>query len=154
MSSPEPPVQIGSAPITSAEKASFVKAMFEGIKKPSAKAETPAPEVEILRKIPAPVETIVRPTPESATAIDFASALEAKLSGGELDVLTPEAMQKLLAALCKLYGANIEAGNDFPALNGRMAASGTDVMILCGALLQAADLQVFELGMWQSWSGR
>ena len=35
----------------------------------------------------------------------------------------------------------------------RFSVTGTDAMILCGALLKAVDLQVFELGMWQSWSG-
>jgi hypothetical protein len=32
--------------------------------------------------------------------------------------------------------------------------SPTDVMITASALLKAADLQVFELGMWQSYTGR
>ena len=58
-----------------------------------------------------------------------------------------------MAALCKLYAANMEAGDKFPVVKDRFAVTGTDAMILCGALLKAVDLQVFELGMWQSWSG-
>jgi hypothetical protein len=58
-----------------------------------------------------------------------------------------------MGAICKIYGANQESGNKYPILSGRMAVTGTDVMITCGGLLKAADLQVFELGMWQSWTG-
>ena len=32
--------------------------------------------------------------------------------------------------------------------------SATDVMVTASGLLRAADLAVFELGMWQSWTGR
>ena len=32
--------------------------------------------------------------------------------------------------------------------------SATDVMVTASGLLKAADLAVFELGMWQSWTGR
>ena len=30
----------------------------------------------------------------------------------------------------------------------------TDVMVAASGLLKAANLAVFELGMWQSWTGR
>ena len=58
-----------------------------------------------------------------------------------------------MTVLAKIYAANVEAGNKYPVVGNRMAISGTEAMILCGALLKAVDLQVFELGMWQSWSG-
>ena len=32
--------------------------------------------------------------------------------------------------------------------------SATEVMVTASGLLKAADLAVFELGMWQSWTGR
>ena len=34
------------------------------------------------------------------------------------------------------------------------AATATDVMVAVTAMLKAVNLQVFELGMWQAWSGR
>ena len=89
----------------------------------------------------------------AAQALALATLLEQKFGSGELDVLTPEALQALMGVLCKIYGANQEEGNKFPILSGRAAVTGTDVMIACGGLLKAVDLQVFELGMWQSWSG-
>ena len=145
------------AGMTRQDKANFIKSMMEGIKpkgaaKPKAPAEQPK-KVEILRKISAPVKVPSRQTPESVEALKFASALETKLASGEFDVLTPEAFQTLMAAMCKLYSANAEAGNKFSVVEGRLAITGTDAMIVCGGLLKAVDLQVFELGMWQSWSG-
>ena len=90
----------------------------------------------------------------SERAIAMAREIELATLNGKLDAISPQAMQVILAALSKAYGANVEAGQAYPALAGQAAVSGTDVLTLCGALLKAADLQVFELGMWQSWTGR
>ncbi len=117
-----------------------------------AKAEK-APKVEILRKISAPVRVESRQTPESAQALALVALLEAKFAEGELDVLTPEATQALMGVICRIYSANQESGNKYSLLSGRAAVTGTDAMITCSSLLKAVDLQVFELGMWQSWSG-
>jgi N-methylhydantoinase A len=50
-----------------------------------------------------------------------------------------------------LHGSTI-AINTILERTGRVAP--TDVMITASGLLKAADLQVFELGMWQSYTGR
>ena len=39
-------------------------------------------------------------------------------------------------------------------LADRQSASPTEIMTMTSALLKAANLAVFELGMWQSWTGR
>lgn len=152
-----------------ADKAAFLKAMMQGIqpgsvaaeksaakkKAPGAKkvpAQAPAPKVEVLRKISGGGAVVN--TPQSALALDLAKQIEAALADGNIDSLQPHAVQALMAALCKVYSANEDVGNRYPILSGRMAVTGTDVMIVCGALLRAVDLQVFELGMWQSWAGR
>lgn len=148
---------------TPQEKADFLKAMSKGItpnteaarkveakkKTASAKAE-PAAKVEVLRRISAPAA--VQSTPESAEALRFAASIEKLLADGDLEKLQPHAQQALIAALCKYYAANSDAGNRYGALGQRSAVTATDVMVMCGALLKAVDLQVFELGMWQSWS--
>jgi len=90
----------------------------------------------------------------SERAIAIAREIDLATLNGKLDALSPQAMQAIIAALAKAYGANVEAGQAYPVLAGPAAVSGTDVLTLCGALLKAADLQVFELGMWQSWTGR
>jgi len=151
---------------SSQDKAAFLKAMSKGIvpntaaartvarksgkKVEAAPAPAGAPKVEVLRRIPAPEKVI--DTPLSAEAGRLAATIERLVEKGELETLQPHAQQALLAALCKLYGANSEAGNRYGALGPRSAVSATEVMIMCGALLKAVDLQVFELGMWQSWS--
>jgi len=152
-----------------ADKAAFLKAMMQGIKPGSVAAEksaakkkppavkksapeAPAPKVEVLRRISG--AAAVANTPQSAMALDLAKQIEEALANGEIDKLQPHAVQALMAALCKVYSANEDVGNRYPILSGRMAVTGTDVMIVCGALLRAVDLQVFELGMWQSWAGR
>lgn len=135
------------------DKAHFVKAMWEGVKPRGATVEAEPPKVEVLRKISAPVTPPQRHTAESEEALKLAKLLESKLAAGEFEALTPQAMQALMAVLCKMYSASAEAGDRYPILQDRMSVTGTDAMIVCGALLRAVDLQVFELGMWQSWSG-
>jgi hypothetical protein len=84
----------------------------------------------------------------------LATELDKALEAGALDVLSPEALQALLAALCKNYSARVEAGEDFLPLSQRGRCTPTDVMVTASKLLKSANLQVFELGMWQSWTGR
>ena len=163
----EPHASVEASALVGEDKVHFVKAMWEGVPPKGAKAKAAkpakakaekakaekAPKVEILRKISAPTRVQSRQTPESTQALTLVGALEAKFEAGELDVLTPEATQALVGVICKIYGANQESGNKYPLLSGRAAVTGTDAMIACSALLKAVDLQVFELGMWQSWSG-
>jgi hypothetical protein len=140
----------GIAPGTDAARTVARKSGKKGEAAAPAAAAPEAPKVEVLRRIPAPVKVV--DTPESAHALEFAARIEKMVENGDLQTLQPHAQQALIAALCKLYAANTEAGERYPALGQRSAVSATDVMILCGALLKAVDLQVFELGMWQSWS--
>src|SRR5262245_42220536 len=90
----------------------------------------------------------------SADATKLAAEIERALQDGKLDTLAPEAFQRLMAALCKSYGVQHEAGADFLPLADRMSASPTEIMMIASGLLKAANLAVFELGMWQSWTGR
>ena len=59
-----------------------------------------------------------------------------------------------MAALCKVYSQQIQAGEPESALDMSTGVSPTDVMITASGILKSANLQVFELGMWQSWTGR
>jgi len=89
---------------------------------------------------------------DEATAL--AARIERDLRDGRSDTLTPQAFQALMAALCKSYGTQLEAGVQFLPLASQTSASPTEVMTTTSALLKAANLAVFELGMWQSWTGR
>jgi hypothetical protein len=89
----------------------------------------------------------------SADAKKLAATLERGIVDGKLDVVTAEALQKLIAAACRVYTARLEAGEQFTPIP-KNSISATDVMVTASGLLKAADLAVFELGMWQSWTGR
>lgn len=159
--------EMAAGKTSSKDKAAFLKALAAGIAPDTEAARTVAkksgsaparalakppqpPKVEVLRRIPAPAPVV--DTPASAEALALAASIEKALADGRIDVLQPHAQQALVAALVKLYAANAEAGERYAVLGQRAAVTATDVMITCGALLKAVDLQVFELGMWQSWS--
>jgi hypothetical protein len=86
------------------------------------------------------------PNGGSAQAKRLAAELERALASGRRDLLS--------AAVCKTYAAQVEAGEQVLPLPQRGGATATDVMITASGLLKAANLAVFELGMWQSWTGR
>jgi hypothetical protein len=104
----------------------------------------------------APVEPTGRPAASgSDDARRLAAEIEKGLADGRLDTLSPEAFQALMSALCRLYGARSEAGaDDLPLKERAGGVANTDVMLMASALLRSANLAVFELGMWQSWTGR
>ena len=90
----------------------------------------------------------------SAEATRLAADIERGLADGRIDLLTPQALQALMAAACKAFAAQIEAGNPVAALAQRTTVTPTEVMVTASGLLRATNLAVFELGMWQSWTGR
>ena len=90
----------------------------------------------------------------SAEAKRLASEMERALADGRRDLISPEALQALMAAVCKTYAAQVEAGEQVLPLPRRGGATATEVMVTASGLLKAANLAVFELGMWQSWTGR
>ena len=66
---------------------------------------------------------------------------------------SPEMIQDGLAALTRLYTVRYQAGERWdPFENGR-GMPVTSVMIMSTAMLQAVNIELFELGMWQAWSG-
>jgi hypothetical protein len=63
-------------------------------------------------------------------------------------------IQDMLAKAVRLYAERVaEREGALPAFPAD-AATATEVMVTVTALLKAVNLQVFELGMWQAWSGR
>jgi hypothetical protein len=101
-----------------------------------------------------PISMAANDAAASAQALRLAADIERSLADGRLDLLTPQALQALMAAACKSYAAQVEAGNPIAALAQRTTVTPTEVMVTASGLLRAANLAVFELGMWQSWTGR
>jgi hypothetical protein len=90
----------------------------------------------------------------SAAAIALAGDIDRALNEGRTDILSEAAVQALMAAACRSYSAQIEGGSAYLPLADRSRVTSTDVMVTASGLLKAANLAVFELGMWQSWTGR
>jgi phage I-like protein len=103
-----------------------------------------------------PVTPLAQPAAAtaSAQATRLAADIERALADGRIDTLSPQALQALMAAACKAFAAQVEAGNPVAALAQRTTVTPTEVMVTASGLLRAANLAVFELGMWQSWTGR
>lgn len=81
------------------------------------------------------------------------AALDEKIAADAYETVDAATARKLFAALIKVYALRTEAGErDLPLELGQSTTNATDVMITTSALLEAGDLQVFELGMWQSYT--
>jgi hypothetical protein len=126
----------------SSPKAAAAKAA----RRPAAKAKAPA-------KPAAAEPKVVANNGLSADALRLAAEIERAFAKSD-DVLTPEAMQSLMGTLCRVYAAQVEAGAKHTPIVEGQAVSPTGVMVTASGLLRAANLAVFELGMWQSWTGR
>jgi hypothetical protein len=89
----------------------------------------------------------------SADAIRLAGEIEQAFKKSD-DAISAEAMQTLMSALCRVYTAQVENGASYTPIPEGQVVSPTGVMVTASGLLKAANLAVFELGMWQSWTGR
>jgi hypothetical protein len=69
--------------------------------------------------------------------------------------LSDREIQALLARAVKLYAERI-AASDAPlaAFPEGVEVTATDAVVTTTAILKAVNVQLFELGMWQAWSGR
>jgi hypothetical protein len=64
-------------------------------------------------------------------------------------------IQAGLAKAVRLYAERAtDAETALPAFPTDAPMTATEVMVTVTAMLKAVNLQVFELGMWQSWSGK
>jgi hypothetical protein len=102
---------------------------------------------------PAAVAAKTKSDDLSEAALQLAAQVERGLAAGATDMLSPEALQALMAAACNLYSAQVEAGQQHLPLKP-LGVPPTAVMSTASGILRAANLAVFELGMWQSWTGR
>ena len=64
-------------------------------------------------------------------------------------------IQAMLAQAVRLYADRLaEREGALPAFPAGAQVTATEVMVTVSAMLKAVNLQVFELGMWQAWTGR
>jgi hypothetical protein len=65
-------------------------------------------------------------------------------------------LQRLMAASVRLYVSRLErgdAGLPIPPAHIPDAPTATEVLVTVTHMLAAADIELFELGMWQTWGG-
>ena len=74
---------------------------------------------------------------------------------GDGSALDERDVQALLAAAVRIYAERAEARDEpLSAFPPNAGITATHAMIAVTAVLKAVNVQVFELGMWQAWSGR
>lgn len=125
---------------------------------PKAAAKTARRPTAVARLKAAATRTVApKPkTPQtglSADAIKLAEEIERAFKKSD-DAISEEAMQALMSTLCRVYAAQVENGKQYTPIPEGQVVSPTGVMVTASGLLKAANLAVFELGMWQSWTGR
>lgn len=104
-------------------------------------------------KTAAPVAKSTQSSDLSNAALQLAAQIERGLASGDTELLSQQALQALMAAACNLYSAQVEAGQQYLPLKPQ-GVPPTAVMATASGILRAVNLAVFELGMWQSWTGR
>jgi hypothetical protein len=78
-----------------------------------------------------------------AEAIEFDRVLE----------MPEDSLGQALSSLIRLYAAKAQLGKLPPAFGRNSGIAVTDVAIGCTAMMEAADLSLFDLGAWQSLAG-
>ena len=82
----------------------------------------------------------------------LAHALNGLTATGQAGAFPDQTMRQLMAALVKLYAAKFDEGQRPALLDAGGDVSATAVLVTTSALMKASNLEIFELGMWQSWS--
>lgn len=81
--------------------------------------------------------------------------MSAPIDPAVIGAMSDAELQDLLAAAIKSYAARAEASDEpLPAFSAQSGVTATEAMLAVSAIMKAVNVQVFELGMWQSWSGR
>jgi len=64
--------------------------------------------------------------------------------------LTPEQVRQLFGIALRTYASHLEHGEHY-SLAGGLDISATEAVIVADAALRSANLEPFELALWQSW---
>jgi hypothetical protein len=104
-------------------------------------------------KRPAPPALTVAGVGVGPQMTELAVIIEKALRADDLSAIPAEPLQQLIAAAAKAYSAKREAGEQFHPVSRAGRLTPTDIMVMANGLLRSGNLQIFELGMWQSWTG-
>ena len=94
---------------------------------------------------------VIAHIPDEETAL---RAFAKKISELPPDAPVPdELVQEGLTTLVRLYAVKFQLGERWAPFPENNTVPATAAMIMCTAMMRAVNVEVFELGMWQSWSG-
>ena len=62
-------------------------------------------------------------------------------------------IQEGITVLTRLYSTKFQLGERWEPFSENNIVPATAAMIMCTAMMRQVNVEVFELGMWQSWSG-
>ena len=87
---------------------------------------------------------------ETEALRDFARKI-GDLKEGEQ--ISDELVQQAMTALVRLYTVKFQLGERWPPFAPGNPVPATAAMIMSTSMLRAVNVETFELGLWQSWSG-
>lgn len=87
---------------------------------------------------------------EAAEIREFARRISALPEGAPMP---PELVQQGLTALVRHYAVEFQLGERWSPFSEGRPMPPTAVMIMSTAMLRACNVEIFELGLWQTWSG-
>ena len=86
-----------------------------------------------------------------ATLIDEVDGLmDEALKAERLEDVPDDSLGQLFASVLRLYAAKIESGDLMRCFPSGSGVTATDALTCCTAILQAADISIFNLNHWQS----
>jgi hypothetical protein len=86
----------------------------------------------------------------AAMSAEVVALFDQILKDEALGDVPDEALGQLFASVLRIYAAKVESGELPRAFARDSGITATDVMIGCTAILQAADIKIFDLGHWQA----
>ncbi len=87
---------------------------------------------------------------ETAELKLFAEKITALKDGEQIP---DELVQEAMTALVRLYTVKFQLGERWAPFAPGKPVPATAAMIMATAMLRAVNVEIFELGLWQSWSG-
>ena len=83
----------------------------------------------------------------------LAESLNATIATGQASSFPDDALRDLMTALVNIYAVKFDEGQRPALIDPDSGVSATAILMTTSALMQSSNLEIFELGMWQSWSG-
>jgi hypothetical protein len=88
-----------------------------------------------------------------SSAGELAKSIHELLASNLGSELKDTDLHELMDALLQFYGYQFDQGAPTTLLGPNAEATATAVLVAASGLLKSRNLEIFELGMWQSWSG-